>query len=232
MHKRASMEVVEASDALSSLPTELLALVAEELDAPCLGRFAAACAACLAAAQSELRAALLEMVLLCLEPGEGPFSNALVASPHFFLPDDLVDLPEGAFYGNTALTELMLPAGVTTMPANACCGCSNLVKLALPAALNTIGDEALAECSSLTELTLPAALTSLGSNSLLGASSLRELTLPAALSTIGCGCFMSCSALVEITLPDALTSLAGATFKCNYHIEHRGPRAVASRADP
>ena len=215
------MEVVEASDALSSLPAELLALVAEELDAPCLGRFAAACAACLAAAQSELRAALLEMVLLCLEPGEGPFSNALVASPHFFLPDDLVDLPEGAFYGNTALTELMVPAGVTTMPANACCGCSNLVKLALPAALNTIGDEALAECSSLTELTLPAALTSLGSNSLLGASSLRELTLPAALSTIGCGCFMSCSALVEITLPDALTSLAGATFKCNDRIEQR-----------
>ena len=111
------MEVVEASHALSSLPAELLALVAEELDAPCLARFAAACAACLAAAQSELRAALLETVLLCLEPGAGPFSNALVASPHFFLPDDLVDLPEGAFYGNTALTELMLPAGVTTMPA-------------------------------------------------------------------------------------------------------------------
>ena len=182
---------MDAPRTLSALPAELLALVAGELDAPCLARFAAACAACLTAAQSELRAALLAVVKLCLEPGAGPFSKALVASPNFCLPDDLVILPEGAFYG-TSVTELTLPATLTT-----------------------IGNDALAECSSLTELNLPVALTSLGSSSFLGAASLRELTLPAAISTVGEGSFMSCSALVKITFPDALTSLAGATFKCN-----------------
>tara|TARA_B100000768_G_C11085293_1_gene292599 strand:- start:97 stop:648 length:552 start_codon:yes stop_codon:yes gene_type:complete len=183
---------MDAPRTLSALPAELLGLVAEELDVRCLARFAAACAACLAAAQSELRAALLVAVKLCLEPGAGPFSKALVASPYFCLPDDLVILPESAFYYNTSVTELTLPATLTT-----------------------IGNDALAECSSLTELNLPVALTSLGSSSFLGAASLRELTLPAAISTIGEGSFMSCSALAKITLPDALTSLAGATFKCN-----------------
>ena len=96
---------MDAPRTLSALPAELLALVAGELDALCLARFAAACAACLTAAQSELRAALLAVVKLCLEPGAGPFSKALVASPHFCLPDDLVILPEGAFYYNTSVSE-------------------------------------------------------------------------------------------------------------------------------
>jgi hypothetical protein len=42
-----------------------LPLVAEELDTRCLARFAAACAACLAAAQTDLRAALRQSVKLC-----------------------------------------------------------------------------------------------------------------------------------------------------------------------
>ena len=96
---------MDAPRTLSALPAELLALVTGELDALCLARFAAACAACLTAAQSELRAALLAVVKLCLEPGAGPFSKALVASPHFCLPDDLVILPEGAFYYNTSVSE-------------------------------------------------------------------------------------------------------------------------------
>ena len=157
---------MDARRTFSCLPAELLALVAEELDTRCLARFAAACAACLAAAQADLRAALLEAVKLCLEPGTGPVSNALVASPHFCLPDDLVLLPEGTFYGNTSVTELTLPAGIGTIEENAFRSCSKLVKLALPAALTTIGNDALAECSSLTELNLPVALTSLGSSSL------------------------------------------------------------------
>ena len=61
---------------LISLPTELLTLVAEELDLHGLARFADACKGCLAAAHGELRAALRTAVRLCLEPGAGPVSDA------------------------------------------------------------------------------------------------------------------------------------------------------------
>ena len=44
----------DESHTLERLPPELLMLVAEELDAPCIARFAAASTVCLAAAQGEL----------------------------------------------------------------------------------------------------------------------------------------------------------------------------------
>ena len=95
----------DESHTLERLPPELLMLVAEEIDAPCIARFAAASTVCLAAAQGELRAALRTAVQRCLEPGAGPISDACIACPYFHLPDDLVDLPEGAFRGS-ALTKL------------------------------------------------------------------------------------------------------------------------------
>ena len=53
---------------LASLPAELLMLVAAELDARCLARFAAVCTICPAAAQGELRRELRAAVLRSLVP--------------------------------------------------------------------------------------------------------------------------------------------------------------------
>ena len=100
----------------SSLPVDLLRLVALELDERCLASFAVACTVCHTAAHSELRSALLAAVKRCLA-GAGPIGNALVACPYFRLPDDLVvsrlsgrrgSLPASAFHGCTALTSLAL----------------------------------------------------------------------------------------------------------------------------
>ena len=52
----------------ASLPPELITLVAEELDARGLARFAAASTLCRAAAHSELRAALRTAVQRSLKP--------------------------------------------------------------------------------------------------------------------------------------------------------------------
>ena len=110
--------VADEQCVLESLPEELLAIVAENLDTHCLACYAAACHACLAAAQDELhaRAALLAVVKRCLEPGGvGALAawciggmDALVSRPHFRLPNDLVTIPSRAFAGCTSLTQLRL----------------------------------------------------------------------------------------------------------------------------
>ena len=185
---------------LTSLPAELLTLVAEALDAQSLAAFAAASAACLAAAHSELRARLLGVVVRCLVPGAslltpGVFpsriSNAQVACPYFRFPDDLVAMKGGAFSDNTSLTKLdCLPAALTTIGNCAFRGCFSLRELTLPESLITIGYGAFEECISLRELTRCVS------------SSLTQLTLPAAMSTIDNYAFDGCESLVEISLPD------------------------------
>ena len=84
----------------TSLPTELLMLVAKELDVRSLGRFASASAECQLAAYNELRDALVVAVRQSFSPERfrlpwgrraprALLSDALVACPYFRLPDEL-----------------------------------------------------------------------------------------------------------------------------------------------
>ena len=108
--------LTEMSLALSELVPELVTAVAEKLDLRSLANFAAASAACLEAAQHELRVALHAAVERCLLPGRSCRGmDALVKAPAFRLPDDLVAIPAGAFMHCTSLTQLTIPATVATI---------------------------------------------------------------------------------------------------------------------
>lgn len=209
--------VADEQCVLESLPAELLAIVAENLDTPCLACFAAACHACLAAAQDELhaRAALLAIVKRCLEPcGIGALAawciggmDALVSRPHFRLPNDLVTIPSRAFAGCTSLTQLRLPATVTTIGDGAFAGCCSLAKLTIPtdAALTKIGSRAF-KGTALTSITLPAGVTTISHRAFKRCASLASVTLPDTVSVIGIQAFYGCS-LTKLTIPAALTTL-------------------------
>ena len=62
----ASPQAEEPLAVFDSLPIDLLCCVTEGLDSQSVARFAAACSACRAAAQSRLRDALLPVLRLCL----------------------------------------------------------------------------------------------------------------------------------------------------------------------
>ena len=222
---------------LTSLLPELLTLVAEELDPPCLARFASASTVCLAAAHGELRAALRTAVQRCLEPGAGPVHDALVLCPYFHLPD-LTAIPEGGFRGCTSLTKLTLPASIVTIHYGAfygctalkeltlstataltfiaCCafeGCTSLTKLTFPDALVKIGCCSFSGCTSLTSITLPAALPAINDDCFSGCTSLVELSLPVTVTTIGEDSFAGCTSLTKLTLPAALTAIGNGAFR-------------------
>jgi len=189
--------------ALSSLPLELVTVVAEKLDTRSLAHFAAASAACLAAAQHELRVALRAAVERCLLPGRScKGMGALVKARAFRLPDDLVAIPSGAFMHCT-LMHCTLPATVTYIGNGAFWGCGSLRELTLSAALTTIGTSAFTHCISLTELTLPATVTTIRARAFSGCNNLRKLTLSTDLATIGDQAFNNCYSLTEFALPAA-----------------------------
>ena len=188
--------------ALLSLPPDLVTAVTEKLDLRSLAKFAAASAACQAAAQHELRVALRAAVKRCLVPGRSCRGmDALVKSPAFRLPDDLIAIPAGAFMHCDSLSELMLPVTVTTIGNGAFWGCSSLRVLQLPAALTKIGTSAFMHCTSLTSLRLPASVTTIGPRAFSGCTKLTKVALSTDLANIGEMAFNNCCSLVEFALP-------------------------------
>ena len=160
-------------DTFSSLPDELLTLVAEALDGHSLGRFAAACSMCRAAAHAQLRVAIRLAVRNCLlKPyGNGQISAQLLLCKYFALPDDLVLLPSGALNRAKYLKELTIPASFTAIGDGAFKGCTSIEELTLPLGLKSVGNYCFRECASLLKLTLPDALTTIGEHGAFGGCS-------------------------------------------------------------
>ena len=196
------------SRTLTSLPVELLMLVAEHLDnARCLASFAGVCTVCLAAAQDELRGAALAVVERCLVPGSRLISNAVAACPYLFCLSSAAIFPAGTFLDSASLIKLTLPASLTTIGIGAFAECCSLIELTIPATVTTIGCCAFKNCRSLRELVLPSLLERIGHGAFRGCASLTSLALPASLTSLGDYAFHGCSSLTEITVPASLTTI-------------------------
>ena len=239
---------------LSSLPAELLAIVAEKLAAEgplaYLVRFAAASALCLAAAQAELRGAVLEaqeywlgpqwdLCRQCFVVGYPPeharfredytwIWNTLANHPYFRLPKDLVTIPPRTFEG-LSLTQLAIPGTVTTIGEQAFKR-TLFTELTLPAALTTIDHNAFEECTSLIELNLAdTTITTIGIGAFWNCTSLTSVTLPSALTIVSQSAFYRCTSLTSVTLPSALTIIGKTAFAhCTSPTELTFPSSLAT----
>ena len=229
----ASPQAEEPLAVFDSLPIDLLCCVTEGLDSQSVARFAAACSACRAAAQSRLRDALLPVLRLCLrgtpsgrfykcldlqEPTVSAWEKAtfigcnLKSLSLLGLAVGTSSIGENAFYKCSSLSRCVLTPGITTIGRQAFCGCTRLTEITLPATLTNINEGAFRDCSSLTSLTFPASLTTIGDCALSDCSSLTSLTFPASLTTIGFAAFDGCKRLVKLVLPAALSRIDPWTF--------------------
>lgn len=118
-----------------------------------------------------------------------------------------------AFYGCSALTEIVVPNSVTLLGNYSFAQCNNLKNISLSNALTSIENYVFAECAKLSKIVLPSTLTNIGSGAFSNCSELRVMEIPESVVAIGDSAFTSCSNIRVILVSNGnimqLTTLGG-----------------------
>lgn len=80
-----------------------------------------------------------------------------------------------AFYGCSAVTNIIIPASVTKIYGYAFADCQNLVSVVISDGVEYIGGHAFTRCANLESITIPASVTFMGWNAFSGCNSLAKV---------------------------------------------------------
>lgn len=91
-------------------------------------------------------------------------------------------------------------------------GCSAIAEIVFESDLETIGEYAFSNCTNLREINMPQSVTSLGKGAFSGCSTIRDADLSPALETISEECFLNCISLREVIFPRNLVKIDKKAF--------------------
>lgn len=128
------------------------------------------------------------------------------------IPDEVIEIEEGAFGGCALLTSVMIPDTVTRMGEGVFSGCRSLSKVKLSINIDVIESHTFRDCSSLETITIPKGVTWIGVNAFSGCSSLVTITIPNNVRRIASAAFTGCSSLSIIEIPRTLTEIGRNAF--------------------
>ena len=122
------------------------------------------------------------------------------------IPNNVIEIDDGAFSECSTLEEVVIPNGVTRIGAFSFCGCISLRRIVLPSSLNEIDEFAFIDCKNLSEIIIPKSVTIIGEGAFEGCEKLLEIRLPDSVKVIGeaqisDGVFYKCKALKRIYIP-------------------------------
>jgi len=124
----------------------------------------------------------------------------------------ITQIPSGAFYGCSELSEIILPAGVKTIGNSAFYECKSLRYIEIPEGVTLIDAYAFAYSSNLETVIFPDSVTSISSYAFYECTGLVFMNLPKDLKSIGDSAFSRCFALPRLDLPEGLTSIGYSAF--------------------
>lgn len=146
--------------------------------------------------------------------------------------DGITNVPERAFSGCTALTEVILGDTVTTIGYGAFENCAALTQLNWSGELTLIDAWAFAQCTALTEAELPEKLVSIGGFAFSGCTGLTKVTVCDGLTEVRGYAFDGCSSLTELLLPDSVTSIGVRAFRdCTGLTQFRIPAGLTATGE-
>lgn len=173
-----------------------------------------------------------------LDFGAKMLSNTAVGSGEFMIEfyDDIIRIPEKAFYMSklngkidlpmsvksigayaftkTACTDFYLPDRVTEIGEGAFESCYNFRTLNLPRDLKKIGPRAFKDCLLSGHLDIAYNVTEIGDYAFSGCTSLTKLSLTSSLQRIGANAFNGCKNLkCELAIPSTVTEIGDGAFK-------------------
>lgn len=177
-----------------------------------------------------------------LDFGAKMLSNTAVGSGEFMIEfyDDIIRIPDKAFYMSklngkidlpmsvtsigayaftkTACTDFSLPDRVTEIGEGAFESCNNFRTLNLPRDLKKIGNRAFKDCLLSGNLDIAYNVTEIGDYAFSGCTGLTKLSLTSSLQRIGAYAFSGCKWLdCELAIPSSVTEIGDGAFKdCTY----------------
>lgn len=140
------------------------------------------------------------------------------------LVGDITLIPQGAFYGCSALRSVYfggsanaMPATVTTVEKGAFAYCESLTAMELSSALTVIEEQSFYGCAYLLSVTIPDSVTEIKKDAFKGCSNLKTLTMGESLTTIGYGAFSYCTSLTTVYLDQGVSVFGDYAFAyCKY----------------
>jgi Flp pilus assembly protein protease CpaA len=130
----------------------------------------------------------------------------------FTIPNGVINIERGAFYGCTSLTSVTIPNNVTSIGYVAFSGCKSLNSITIENGITTIGEYGFFDCSSLVSVTIPDSVTSIETRTFYKCSSLASVTIGNGVTSIGGGAFLECKGLTSVIIGSSVTSIEGEAF--------------------
>ena len=135
---------------------------------------------------------------------------------HIEIPENIVKIGTGAFYGCTGLTSVTISNGVTIIGNHAFDGCTGLTSITIPDSVTSIGERAFDDCSGLTTVNWNAtACTSAGSYNypiFNGCSNLATVNIGDNVKIIPSYAFRDCTGLTSVTIGNSVIRIESNAF--------------------
>lgn len=150
------------------------------------------------------------------------------ASTNYPLPNSVISIDAGAFYGCISLTNITILDSVTSIGDSAFNSCSNLTSITIPDSVTRIGSNAFDKCVHIENVYytgdvsdwLGIAFGSASSNPVLDDTKLyfdgilvTEIVIPDSVSYIGNYAFYNCKSLASVTISDDVTRIGVSAFE-------------------
>ena len=130
----------------------------------------------------------------------------------YTVPEGVVTILDGAFYGCTKLERVTLSKDVKLIGSSAFRSCAALKTVSLPENLETIKNSAFQGCKSLVRAELPAYVAYIGAYAFSHCTKLSAVILPPKLTELCLGVFEACSSLSTAVLPESIIKIGEKAF--------------------
>ncbi len=117
-------------------------------------------------------------------------------------PEEVTDICDYAFYGNTSLKDLVIPDSVKNIWSGAFMNCPNLEKVELPDSLDYVLDETFMDCVNLKSVKFGSSVEQISCYTFMNCKSLKEIYLPDSLLVIFLEAFKGCDNLEKAYVPE------------------------------
>ena len=140
-------------------------------------------------------------------------SNTLVVGcKNTIIPNSVIIIGRGAFYGCYGLKNFVIPNSVTTIGVSAFYCCDSLTSVVIPNSVITIGDNAFAHCIALPSIDIPNSVTTISSGAFANCWSLTSIDIPNSVTAIGNNAFIGCTFLASVTIPNSVSFIGYYAF--------------------